>query len=145
MANLLHFELTTPERPLVKKSIKELVLPTQEGEIAVLPGHVPLVAILSPGMVTLRSEDGEEEYLAVDSGFIEVLPGNRIVVLADGAERADELDMEKVEEARQAAAKALENARDVDATAIASMTASLNREMARTKAIRKHRKRRVRP
>ena len=139
MDGLIQFELTTPESQLVKKPVLQAILPTREGEIGVLPGHVPLVAILVPGMATLKLPDGTEEYLAVDSGFVEVLPGNRLVVLADGADRADDLDMQKVEEARAAAESALQEARGADAAAVASMTAALNREMAKVKAVRRRR------
>jgi F-type H+-transporting ATPase subunit epsilon len=145
MADLIQFELTTPERRLVDKPVSEAILPTRQGEIAVLPGHVPLVAVLQPGLMTLRTAEGEEEYLAVDSGFVEVLPGNRVVILADGADRAEELDLEKVEEARRKAEQDLEKAREADQAAVAAMMASLNREMARVKAVRKHRSHRPGP
>ena len=80
----LTFELTTPERIVEKKEVDGVTLPTQEGEITVLPGHIPLVSNLKPGVVTLH--DGkEQEYLSVSGGFIEVQPDGRLIVLADTA------------------------------------------------------------
>jgi F-type H+-transporting ATPase subunit epsilon len=137
----LNFELTTPERIAVKKEVDQVTLPTQEGEISVLAGHVPLVAVLVPGIITLASGK-DEEYLAVSGGFIEVQPGSKVIVLADTAERAEELDLEKVEEARRRAQKLLADQRGVDDVSAAAMMAELNRELARLKLIHKGRSRR---
>lgn len=140
----LNFELTTPERIAVKKEVDQVTLPTQEGEISVLAGHVPLVAVLIPGIITLTSGK-DEEYLAVSGGFIEVQPGSKVIVLADTADRAEELDLEKVEEARQRAQKLLADQRGVDDVSAAAMMAELNRELARLKVINKGRSRRQPP
>jgi F-type H+-transporting ATPase subunit epsilon len=140
----LTFELTTPERIVEKKEVDGVTLPTQEGEITVLPGHVPLVSNLKPGVVTLH-EGKEQEYLAVSGGFIEVQPGGRLIVLADTAERAEELDMEKIEAAREQARKALEEKRDMDDVAATAMLASLEREIAREHTARKYRDLKKRP
>ncbi len=137
---MISLELTTPERIVFKIEADEVTLPTKEGEITVLPGHVPLVAVLVPGMMTVRA-GGEESYVAVSGGFIEVQPGSRVIVLADTAERAEELDLKKVEEARVKAQKALLEQRGADDVASAAMMAELNREMARLKVAR----RQVRP
>ncbi|MFC1638960.1 ATP synthase F1 subunit epsilon [Patescibacteria group bacterium] len=140
----LTFELTTPERIVEKKEVDGITLPTQAGEITVLPGHIPLVSNLRPGMATLH--DGKsQEYLALSGGFVEVQPGGRVIVLADTAERAEELDLEKVEEARERARKALEEKRDLDDVASAAMLASLERELAREQTARKYRDLKRRP
>lgn len=138
--NMVNFELTTPERIVVKKEVDQVTLPTKEGEISVLAGHMPLVAVLVPGMVTLAT-GLDEEYLAVSGGFIEVQPGSKVIVLADTAERAEELDLEKVEEARERAQKLLAEQRGIDDVSAAAMMAELNRELARIKAIHKGRTR----
>ena len=138
--NPIKFELTTPERIVVKKDAEEVTLPTLEGEITVLANHVPLVAVLVPGMVTVR-RGGQEEYLAVSGGFIEVQPGSKVVVLADTAERAEEQDLKKVEEAREQAQKVLAGQRGADDVSAAAAMAGLNREIARLKAAQKHRSR----
>jgi F-type H+-transporting ATPase subunit epsilon len=136
----LHFELTTPERIVAKEEVDGATLPTREGEITVLPGHVPLVAVLVPGMMTLH-KGGTEEYLAVSGGFVEVQPGSKIIVLADTAERAEELDLQKVEEARERAHQLLTKKRQADDVSSASATAALERELARIRVVHKHRSR----
>lgn len=137
----IKFELTTPERIVVSEEIDGITLPTQTGEITILKDHVPLVANLVPGMATVH-KGGEEEYLAVSGGFVEVQPGNKVIVLADTAERAEELDMEKVEEARTRAAKLLEEKRHAADVSNAAMLAALEREMARLRVVKKYRGRR---
>jgi len=138
MARAITFELTTPERVVLQEEIDGVTLPTTAGEITVLKDHIPLVATLVPGMATVH-KGGEEEYLAVSGGFVEVRPGNRVIVLADTAERADELDLEKVEEARARAARLLEEKRDAADVSNAAMLAALEREMARIRTVKKYR------
>lgn len=137
----IRFELTTPERVVVKEAVDGATLPTREGEITVLPGHIPLIAALVPGMVTLYKK-AEEEYLAVSGGFIEVQPGDSLIVLADTAERAEELDLQKVEEARARAAALLTEKRHADDVAGAAAIAALERELARIRVAKKRRPRR---
>lgn len=138
MAARIQFEIATPERVVYKEDVDGVTLPTKEGEITVLPNHIPLVAVLVPGALTVR-KGGEESYMAVSGGFIEVQPGNRIVVLADTADRAEELTEEAVEAARLRAQKLVEEKRTVDAGSFASAAAALERELARLKVARKHR------
>ena len=137
----LKFELTTPERIVLKDEFESATVPTLEGEITVLPGHIPLVASLAPGMITVR-KGGDESYLAVSGGFIEVQPGSALIILADTAERAEELDLRKVEEARERARLLLLEKRQVDDVSSAAAVAALERELARIKVIHKRRNRR---
>lgn len=130
------FELTTPERSVTKEEVDEITLPTRQGEITVLPNHIPLVAVLVPGMATIR-KDGQESYLSVSGGFIEVQPGSRVIVLADTAERAEELDMAKIEAARETAERALQETRQAANLDFAEAAAALERELARLKVARK--------
>lgn len=140
----LSFELTTPERIVLKDAFDAATIPTQEGEITVLPGHIPLVANLAPGMITVRTS-GDESYLAVSGGFVEVQPGSRVIILADTAERAEELDVEKVEEARRRAEKLLTEKRHADEVSSAAAVAALERELARVRVAKKWRGRRQHP
>ncbi len=141
---LLDFELTTPERVAVRAKIRQVSIPTTEGEITVLPDHLPLVAPIQAGELRLVDEAGEEILLAVSGGFVTVHPGNRIAILADTAERADELDFKAIEEAMRRAEQVLAEKHD-DAERFADATAHLAREMARWKVVRKHRERRGMP
>ncbi len=141
---LLDFELTTPERVAVRAKIRQVSIPTTEGEITVLPDHLPLVAPIQSGELRLVDEKGEEMLLAVSGGFVTVHPGNRLAILADTAERAEELDFKIIEEAVKRAEQVLAEKHD-DAERFADATAHLAREMARWKVVRKHRERRGMP
>jgi F-type H+-transporting ATPase subunit epsilon len=134
----LQFELTTPERIVLKEEFDAATIPTEEGEITVLPGHVPLVGNLKPGMITVR-KGNVESYLAVSGGFVEVQPNSRIIILADTAERAEELDLEKVEAARERAQQALDQKRSADDVSAAAAVSALERELVRSRVARKHR------
>lgn len=138
---LLDFELTTPERVAVRARVRQVSIPTTGGEITVLPDHLPLVAPIEAGELRLVDADGAEAFLAVSGGFVTVHPGNRLAVLADTAERADELDAAAIEAAVQRAEQAVA-ARHDDAERFADATAHLAREMARWKVVRRHRERR---
>jgi len=134
----LSFELITPERVVLKDEFDSATVPTGEGEITVLPGHVPLVATLATGMITVL-KGGMESFLAVSGGFIEVQPGSKVIILADTAERAEELELEKIEAARERAEKLLTEKRQIDDLTSAAAIAALERELARLRVAKKHR------
>lgn len=133
---LIKFEIVTPEKVVLKETIQSLTIPTKEGIITVLPKHVPLVGILVPGVAHIKKEDGKIEIFSVSSGFIEVLR-DKIVILADTAEKAEEIDIDRAEEARKKAEETkqkAENEADVD---FANIQANLEKELARVKAAKK--------
>lgn len=133
----IQFKIVTPERVVFEDTVDEVILPTVEGEIAVLPNHIPLVSLLQAGILRIK-KGSEETPLAVSNGVIEV-DGRRVVVLADTAERADELEEEKIEKARAEAKKLMEEKRG-DAEGFAEATAVLEREIARLKVVKRYRK-----
>ena len=94
-------ELATPTRQLVSEEVDEVVAPGTEGYFGVLPGHAALLATLGSGDVTYR-KGREEVHLAVHGGFAEVTP-ERVIILAELAERPQEIDRERAERARQRA------------------------------------------
>ncbi|MDD5071496.1 MAG: ATP synthase F1 subunit epsilon [Patescibacteria group bacterium] len=132
----IKFEVVTPERVVLKENIRQVTVPTRSGEITVLPNHMPLVSVLKPGVIELEKENGETEVMSVSGGFIEVLK-NKVVILADTAERAQELDLIRAEEARARAEKIKDETRQEDAENFAAITAQLEKELARTKAVRR--------
>ncbi len=135
---MITFEIATPERTVYKEEVDSLTLPTKDGEITVLPNHIPLVAVLVPGVATVR-KGGQESFMAVSGGFIEVQPNNRVVVLADTAEHADELTIAAIEKARADAERVLHEKRSMDDETFAAAAAGLERELARLKVARRHR------
>lgn len=134
MEKNIKFEIVTPERTVLKENVIEVTIPTEEGELTILPHHTPLVAILKPGVLILKKQDGLTDVAFVAGGFLEVLR-NKIVVLADTAERAEEIDLARVEEARARAEKDMKEVRHEDAEAFARIAAQLEHELAKTRAV----------
>lgn len=132
----LELEITTPEREVIRTRVAQVSIPTTEGEITVLPGHVPLIAPLNSGELRAVDADGKDVLMAVSGGFVTVRPDGRLVILADTAERAEELDVAAIEEAVARAEAALAAKTD-DAERFADATAGLARELARLKVARK--------
>ncbi|HPY08622.1 MAG: ATP synthase F1 subunit epsilon [Patescibacteria group bacterium] len=135
----IKFEIVTLERVVLKQEILQVTAPTQQGEITVLPDHIPLISILKPGVLEIKTIVGETEIMSVSGGFIEVLK-DKVVVLADAAERADELDEEKIAEARKAAEEAKEKAKLEDYYDLSDVAMRLDIEAARDRALRRWRK-----
>jgi F-type H+-transporting ATPase subunit epsilon len=100
----LTLEIVTPDRALAHGEVDEVQLPGAEGYLGVLPGHTPLLVSLRVGEMWYR-QGTEIHYLFVAFGFAEVLP-DRVIVLAQTAEKAEEIDIERAEVARQQAAEA---------------------------------------
>ncbi|MFA6553347.1 MAG: F0F1 ATP synthase subunit epsilon [Patescibacteria group bacterium] len=137
MADKIKFQITTPERVVFEDEVDEITLPTQQGEIGILPHHIPLVSLLSAGEIRIK-KGSEIIYMAVSGGFIQVKP-KQVTVLADTAEREEEIDEQRAEEARRAARELLTTKR-ADATDFAAVSAKLEKELARLKVARRRRK-----
>jgi F-type H+-transporting ATPase subunit epsilon len=101
----LTLEIVTPDRALVREEVDEVELPGYEGYFGVLPGHTPLLATLKVGELWYR-RGSEKQFLAIAGGFVEVLP-DRVTVLAQIAERAEDIDVARAEAARQRAEERL--------------------------------------
>ena len=99
----MKLEIITAERVVYSDDVDVVVAPGIEGELGILPHHAPLMSSLQPGELIIR-KDGEETYLAVSGGFLEVLD-NQVTVLADAAERSDEIDEERAQAAMQLASE----------------------------------------
>lgn len=133
----MHFQIATPEKVIFDvQNVESISLPTKMGEITVLPDHLPIVASLVPGEARVRV-NGQEILMAVSGGFIEVRPG-KVVVLADSAERAEDIDEARAEAARQKAHELMQQKKTevVDYTGLA---VKLEKELARLRVVRKHR------
>lgn len=109
---MIHLTIVTPERKLVDRQVDEVILPGSEGYLGVLPGHAPLLTSLKVGEITYR-QGAESRYVAVAWGFAEVLP-DRVSVLADIAERAEEIDVDRAKKARAQAEEKLRKGGDLD-------------------------------
>jgi F-type H+-transporting ATPase subunit epsilon len=101
----LLLDIVTPDRALVHEEVDEVVVPGSEGYLGILPGHAPLLATLKVGELWYRI-GGEKHYLAIAFGFLEALP-DRVTILAQIAERAQDIDIARAEDARKRAEERL--------------------------------------
>ncbi|MFZ3200113.1 MAG: F0F1 ATP synthase subunit epsilon [Candidatus Acidiferrales bacterium] len=97
----IELEIVTPERHVLDETVKSVELPGKEGYLGILPGHAPLLTELGAGVLTYRT-NGEAHVLSVIRGYAEVLP-DRVIVLAEFSERAEEIDVERSRAARDRA------------------------------------------
>ena len=125
MAGLVHFELVTLSGTKFGEEVYEVILPTPDGEIAILPGHIPLVSLAAPGVIVIRRHstdpDSKLEYFATNGGAIEVV-GNKVRVLVDEADREEEINEQ---EAQKAFDRARQLAKEATSTLELSQAQSL--------------------
>lgn len=140
----LSVEIVTVERTMLREDgVDEVIAPGVEGQFAVLPQHAAFMTMLAPGELVLK-KGADEIPFAVTGGFLEVLK-DRVVVLADAAERVEEIDVARAEEARERARLALERRESIEDMAAAQ--AALQRAMIRLRVaeMRRRRSSRERP
>jgi len=133
----INFKIATPERVVFKDEVSQITLPTQMGEITVLPNHVPLISALVAGEVKVK-KGNLEKVMSVSGGFIEI-QAEKVVVLADTAERAEEIDIKRAEEAKKRAEQAMDK-KQMDAVQFACLAAQIEKEMARIRVGRKYKR-----
>jgi F-type H+-transporting ATPase subunit epsilon len=104
----LRLMIASPERELYHGDVDMVLAPGFDGQLGILPSHSPLIAQLGEGLLCARV-GAEEYFFAIHGGFMQVLP-DRVIVLADTAERAEEIDLQRAEEARQRALQTLRKA-----------------------------------
>ena len=135
MALLL--EIVTPERQVFSEEVDSVVCPGVEGELGVLPHHAPLLTTLGVGELRIR-RGSEEEYFAIAGGFLQVRP-DKVVVMAETADMASEIDLEKAQEARLEAERALTEGFEEPAD-LARARASLQRALLRIRVAERRRR-----
>ena len=131
MADTLELEIVTPDKLLVRERVEQLQIPGKNGELGVLPGHAPLITGLTIGEISYR-QGTNTHYLAVAWGFAEVLP-DKVTILADTAECAEEIDVNRAQDAKARADEALRQAApdlDYSATMYAQRRAEVRLEVA---------------
>ena len=137
MPTTFQLDIVSAERQISSEQVEVLVAPGVDGEMAILPSHAPLLTVLQPGEIR-TVKNGEDTFIVVSGGFMEVM-SEKVTILADTAERLDEIDIERAE-------AALKNAQERIAAAPADMDlqralASIRRSQARIKVARKRRNR----
>jgi F-type H+-transporting ATPase subunit epsilon len=131
----LHLEVVTPEKVTVSEEVEIVVAPGTLGEFGILVGHVPFLSGILPGEIRYTSH-GQTKHLAVASGFAEV-SDNKVSVLVDAAEKADDIDLERARQAMERARERLSKARGTEDTDFLRAELSLKRAIARIKVAEK--------
>ena len=128
----MQVEVVTPERKVVSRECTMVSARAVDGDIGILPRHIPLVTVLAPGVVKIKGE-GHVSTLAVSGGFLEVSPDSRVTILAETAELSNEIDVERARKARQRAEERLKLRGNPDVDALRSEIA-LRKAMIRLEA-----------
>jgi F-type H+-transporting ATPase subunit epsilon len=133
----LHLEIVTPERLAYSDDVDMVLVPGSEGELGILPHHTPLVSLLGLGELKIR-KGGQEESFAIVGGFLQVRP-DKVVVMAETASLASEIDLERAQEARKEAERALESGFREGAD-LATARASLQHALLQVRIAERHRR-----
>lgn len=133
---MITIEVLSPEKPVHRTNGVEVLIPTTVGQLGIRKGHRPLIAQLIPGTMVVKKEKGPDEVLATFGGFVEVFE-NAVIVMADSAELAEELDELKIQEAIHRAEDLKSDAKDTGELRAASALLAAN--LLRMKAVKRHR------
>ena len=136
-------DIVTQERTVFTGQVDSVNLPGTEGRMGILPDHSPLLTTLDFGEVVVR-HGGQEEYFAIGGGFVEIQP-DHVIVLADSAERAEEIDVERAAQARQEAEQVMKEGVPEDPEHYAQIRASLLKAQVRLDVGRRRRRQRAMP
>jgi F-type H+-transporting ATPase subunit epsilon len=134
----LTFTIISPERVVFRALVDSVSLHTELGEITVLPHHMPVVGVVKPGEVRIH-EGATEHHLATAGGYVQIREGNEVVLLADAAERAEEIDVIRAEAARARAHDLITNRAFANDIEFAALQAALERSLVRIRVSRRRR------
>ena len=132
----IKFKIVTPEKTLFEQEIEQITLPVSDGQVTILPGHRSYIASLKPGEIMFKADD-KETAMATSGGFIE-FNNNELVVLADTAEAAGEIDLQRAEEAVKRAQALKDEKVSLSEQEYARVAAAIERESARIRVAKKH-------
>ncbi|HCP08289.1 MAG TPA: ATP synthase F1 subunit epsilon [Candidatus Moranbacteria bacterium] len=136
MSSRIKFKILTPEKTVLEEAIDQATLPVLDGEVTILPNHRSYIASLKSGEITLK-KNGQDISLAIAGGFLE-FDRNSLIILADRAERAEDIDLQRAEEARVRAEALMKEKISMDETEYARVAAAIEKEMARIRVAKKH-------
>ena len=133
MADTLKLEVVTPDATVYSEEVQMVTLPALDGQIGILPHHVPVLTQVIPGEIIVR-KDGRETFLAIGEGLV-LITGDRVAIVTDMAVTAERIDEAQAEQARQRAAARLHD--KLSDEEVASVNASLARSLAQLKVKRR--------
>jgi len=132
----LKLEIVTPEAKVFSQDVDIVYVPGSEGEIGILPKHIPLMTMIKPGELRV-SINGQDTFMAVGEGFVEVT-AETVTVLTDMAVKEQDIDETAAEEAIKRAQEALKHGADIGAEEVASVEAALQKSLAQLRVKRRH-------
>ncbi len=135
----INLQILTPEKIACQNKVDQVSVPTMDGEITILPNHIPLVSLMAPGELVIKN-DSKKIPMAVWGGFVEVRP-DEVIIMTDVAERIEEIDERKAEEARRKAEETLEEKDRLSDVAFADASAILEKSLTRLRVVKKYKRR----
>lgn len=135
----MKFSIVKPEGVVYEDEIEKVTIPTESGEITVLPEHEPMVSVLKPGIMTVY-KNGNIIELATAGGVLEIRPSNELYIIADSAEKAEEIDIERAEKAKKRAEELLKQEQNLSDVDFARIQVMIEKEVARISLGKKYRK-----
>jgi len=136
----INLQILTPEKIACQDKVDQVSVPTKDGEITILPNHIPLVSLVAPGELVIKN-DSKKIPMAVWGGFVKVRPPDKVIIMTDVAERVEEIDEKKAEEARQKAESALKKKDRLSDVDFANASAILEKSLTRLRIVKKYRRR----
>jgi len=137
MTDNIRLEVVTPEKQVVNDLTQIVMAPGSMGEFGVLSGHTPFMTSLNTGAIHYRDENGKDQFVFVSGGFAEALP-DKVTVLAESAERMEDIDVDRAKEAVARAEKRLAEGRAKEKVDIARAKAALDRALVRIRIAGSH-------
>jgi len=137
MAEKIRLEVVTPEKQVVNDLAQIVMAPGSMGEFGVLAGHTPFMTSLNTGAIHYRDESGKDQFVFVSGGFAEALP-DKVTVLAESAEKMEDIDIARAKEAVERAEKRLSEGRAKEKVDIARAKAALDRAVVRIRIAGSH-------
>ena len=137
----ISIKIATPEKVILTDDCDQISVSTITGELTILPGHISLVTALKPGEIRLKKGDNET-LMVMSSGVLETRSGTEVTILADTAERVEEIDIKRAEQARERVVEMMKKKDNVQEVNYAHLQAKIEKEMARIKIVKKYKKKR---
>lgn len=137
----IHFTIVTPQGRTYEDEVLKVTIPTQQGALTIYPRHAQLISVLRPGELVIHKDETEPYHVAVSGGILAVRPGGgKVQVLADTAERAEDIDLERAEHAKKRAEELLREQKNLQDIDFARIQAQIEKELARISVGNKYRK-----
>ena len=137
---MIDFKIAKPEGIVYEGQIEKVTIPTLSGEITVLENHAPLVSVLDTGEMIVHVSNKETVSISISGGILEIRPDSKVYIMADSAEKSEEIDIERAEEAKNRAQEMLEKEKNLADVDFARLQAIIEKEMNRIHIAKKYRK-----